>query len=153
MAVKVKAAPKVSIKLMTDEDIDGVLAIDRKLRGAKRAISFADPIDDYVGGEVGVSCVARAESRVVGVILGRLVTMPNEGIKVAWIQILGIDPDLQGQGIGTKLVKAFETQASKKGAERIHLLTMPSDKTLKPFFESVGYSAGKFIQLQKKLAA
>ncbi len=153
MAVKVKAAPKVTIRVMTDEDIEGVLAIDRKLRGAKRAISFADPTGDYVGGEVGVSCVASAKDEVVGVILGRLVTMPNEGIKVAWIQILGIDPDWQGQGIGTKLVKAFETQARKKGAERIHLLTMPSDRVLKPFFESVGYAAGKFIQLQKKLSS
>lgn len=153
MAVKSKAAPKVAIKLMTDEDIDGVLAIDRKLRGAKRAISFADPVDDYVGGEVGVSCVARSAEQVVGLILGRMVTMPNEGIKVAWIQILGIDPDWQGQGIGTKLVKAFETQAIKKGAERIHLLTMPSDKVLKPFFEAAGYSAGKFIQLQKRLVS
>lgn len=153
MAVQVKAAPKVTIRVMTDEDIEGALAIDRKLRGAKRAISFADPINDYVGGEIGVSCVARAENQVVGVILGRLMTMPNEGIKVAWIQILGIDPDCQGQGIGTKLVKAFETRARKKGAERIHLLAMPSDKVLKPFFESVGYTAAKFIQLQKKLVS
>lgn len=149
----VKAPAKVTIRVMSDEDIDGVLAIDRKLRGPKRAISFSDPISDYVGGQLGISYTAHAQDQVVGVIMGRSITLFPSGTKSAAIEVLGVDPDWQGQGIGVKLVKAFEEQCHKKGAAIINTWTMPQDIVLKSFFESLGFVASKFIQLEKKLGS
>lgn len=147
----VKTPLKITVRVMKDEDIDGVLAIDRKLRGPKRAISFSDPVTDYVGGQMAISCVARAQDAVIGVIMGRMISLFPSGTKGAAIEVLGVDPEWQGHGTGVKLVKAFEEQCHKKGAERINVWAMPQDKVLKRFFESMGYEASKFIQLEKKL--
>ncbi|MBI4331329.1 MAG: GNAT family N-acetyltransferase [Chloroflexi bacterium] len=147
----VKTPTKVTIRLMREEDIDGVLAIDRKLRGPKRAISFSDPVTDYVGGQVGISYVARAQDQVVGVIMGRILTLFPSGAKGAAIEVLGVDPDWQGHGIGVKLVKAFEEQCRKKGAARMNVWVMPRDTALKPFFDGMGFEASKFVQLEKEL--
>ncbi len=153
MIQKTKAAPRVTIRVMRVDDIDGVLAIDRKLRGPKRAITYSEPISDYIGGEVGISCVARIRADMAGLILGRLMNLYPQGTKGAWIEVLGVDPDYQGHGIGVKLVKAFETQCRKKGAQYINALTLPKDNVLKPFFESQGFIASKFIQLEKRVVS
>ncbi|MDZ4245974.1 MAG: GNAT family N-acetyltransferase, partial [Dehalococcoidia bacterium] len=86
------------------------------------------------------------------VIMGRLVNLFPHGTTGAWIEVLGIDPGWQGHGIGVKLMKAFETHCRKKGAHHINMLTLPHDDILKPFFESQGFTASRFIQLEKNIA-
>ncbi len=149
----VKAQPKVTVRSMKPEDIEGALAIDRKLRGPKRAMSFSDPVTDYVGGQMSISCVARAGDQVVGVIMGRLLTLFPSNVKGAAIEVLGVDPEWQGNGIGVRLVKAFEEHCQKQGAQRINVWTMPQDNQLRSFFEALGFQASKFIQLEKKPGA
>jgi GNAT superfamily N-acetyltransferase len=151
MAAKARARPRVTVRAMKQEDIDGVLAIDRKLRGPKRAITFSNPRSDYIGGELGISCVACRGNQIVGFMMGRLGRRMPEGTLAAWIEIVGVDPDAQKGSIGKKLMEYFEGQCRKKGATHINMLTFPQDNLLKPYLEAMGFVPSAFIQLEKKL--
>jgi hypothetical protein len=54
-------ADKVTIRETTEEDIDAILAIDKKIVGDDRAITYRDPIGFYLGGEFGMSFAAEAD--------------------------------------------------------------------------------------------
>ena len=60
---------RVTIRKMEPEDIDAILAIDGKIGGVQRAITYRDLVRDYLGGQMDVSFVAEADNKVVGFVL------------------------------------------------------------------------------------
>ena len=63
---------------MTVEDIDGILAIDHKINGQTRAITYRDPFSEMFGGQLDISFVAGAESQMIGFILAKVTAIPGE---------------------------------------------------------------------------
>ena len=60
---------------------------------------------------------ARQEGRVVGVATGW------RGMGMAYLFELIVDPELRGQGIGSRLLAAFERMAQTEGQHRLALMT------------------------------
>jgi len=69
---KVAVAKKVAIRSMKEDDLSGVLALDRKIFGRDRALTYSDPVQDYVGGEMAMSWVAEVQGKIAGFILRRI---------------------------------------------------------------------------------
>jgi len=57
--------PEVNIRSITEDDIEGVLAIDRKIAGRGRAVAYTTVPNSYVGGEMDVSTVVEAGGEIV----------------------------------------------------------------------------------------
>ena len=67
------------------------------------------------------------------------------------IEELCVDPDFQGQGIGTRLLKLVEEDVKKKGFHGIFLQT-DSDKPAFKFYEKNGFfNLEKHVSLYKSL--
>ena len=146
MASAAKRGGKVKIREMTDEDISVVLDMDKKMVGEQRAITYRDPLSFYIGAELSVSFAAEVDGKVVGFALGRL-RDPNTG----WLQTLAVDPKYQHQGIGAKLVEALVKRCRSKGAKTIHTMVSWRDARMLSFFNSLGFTRGEMIDLQKPL--
>ena len=83
----------IRIRPMEPEDIDSVLAIDRKISGVRRAVTYTDLITGDLGGVLDLSFVAEVNGQVAGFILARRAYVGEPVTEVGLIQILGVDPD------------------------------------------------------------
>ena len=78
-----------------------------------------------LGGEqdpADVVLVARRSDVVVGLLGGRV-----RGAK-AWLEWVEVDPVVEGEGVGTQLLAAFESVAADRGAERVYARAEPGER-------------------------
>jgi len=159
----VKAGLK--IRALTEDDLDAVVDIDRKVLGKvrreywRRKIGFADIYPRP-------ALVAEINGNVVGFILG-YVSGWEFGVPdtVGWIDTIGVDPDYQNQGIGKilfrKLIENFrrtgreEQPEAKKtaieGVNVVYTLVRWDDWNLLRFFHKMGFKKGDMINLELKI--
>lgn len=146
-----KRRQKVIIRTMTEEDISKVLAIDANITGPQRAITYAESVHSYLGGQLAVSCVAEVGGEVVGFILGRLAELrpgiPDRGL----IELIGVDPKWRRQGVGTKLMDGFIEHCHHKGARLVHILAHVYDEQLRAFLCSAGFTPSAMVDFRKDL--
>ena len=140
---------KVSIRPMEPEDIDGILAIDRKIGGHQRAITYRDLVREALGGEMDVSFVAEVDDQFVGFILAYLTYVREQVSEACVIQIFGVDPKYQGQGIATKLIKARIDKCRSKRIKLVRVMIEERDSQLQGFFKRLGFERGRYIDYSK----
>ena len=141
----------IIIREMNEEDVEGILEIERASKGRHRATTYAPVPDSSIGGEIDNSMVAEDAGRIIGFVLARAVRSPAELGEIAWIEFIGIHPDRQGQGIGTKLVEAWRDRCRQKGIKKVHMMLNWRDWWMQSFFESLGFSRGELVDFQADL--
>ena len=142
---------RLRIRPMEPEDIDPVLAIDRKISGVRRAITYTDLITGDLGGVLGLSFVAEVGGQVSGFILARHAYVGDPVVEVGLIQILGVDPDYWRQGIATKLVNALLERCQSKGPKTVRTMVNERDSQLQALFARMGFRRGHLIDYTKTL--
>lgn len=143
--VRAATTKKVVVRPMTEEDISGVLAIDRKIFGQDRALTYSDPVQDYVGGDVSLSCVAEVKGKVAGFILCQLAE-PRLGLpQVAWIGTVGVDPDMRHRGIAGELVKAVMKRCQELKLKEIHIMADRHDEVLEGFLGFMHFRPAELV--------
>ena len=100
------AGPEVKVKIrpMEPEDISGILMVDRKISGVQRAITYRDLVREALGGQIDMSSMAEIGDQFVGFVMAYLTYVREQVSEACVIQIFGVDPQYQRQGIATKLV-------------------------------------------------
>ncbi len=141
----------INIREMSEEDLEGVLDIEREVREGSRAATYAPVPDSCIGGEVDNSIVAEDDGRIVGFVLGRIVRSPVELSDVAWIELIGILPEYQRRGIGRRMVEAWKDRCRQKGIKKVHIMINWRDWWMQSFFESLGFSRGDLVDFQAEL--
>jgi ribosomal protein S18 acetylase RimI-like enzyme len=136
---------------MEHEDIDSVLAIDRRITGVRRAVTYTDLITGDLGGVLALSLVAEVNGQVAGFILAQRAYVGEPVTEVGLIQILGVDPGYQRQGIATKLVNALLDTCHSKKLSAVRILFNVRDSQLQGLFEHLGFRRGELIDYTKTL--
>jgi ribosomal protein S18 acetylase RimI-like enzyme len=149
MTTAERGKSKIRVRPMEPEDIDSVLAIDRKITGVRRAITFTDLITGDLGGVLGLSFVAEVNGEVAGFILARRALAGEPVAEVGLIQILGVDPDYWRQGIATELVNALLDTCQSKKLDAVRIMVNERDSQLRGLFEHLGFTRGKLIDYTK----
>jgi ribosomal protein S18 acetylase RimI-like enzyme len=136
---------------MEHEDIDSVLAIDRKITGKRRAVTYTELITGDLGGVLALSFVTEVDGVVQGFLLARRVYTVSPPGEVGLIQILGVDPDYQRQGIATKMVNALLDTCRAKKLNAVRIMINENDSQLVGLFEHMGFRRGELIDYTKTL--
>lgn len=142
---------RVRIRPMEPEDIDSVLAIDRKITGVRRAVTYTDLITGDLGGVLDLSFVAEVNGQVAGFILARRAYVGEPVTEVGLIQILGVDPDYWRQGIAAKLVKALLDTCRATKLSAVRIMVNERDSQLRGLFEHLSFTRGKLVDYTKTL--
>ncbi len=142
---------KIRIRPMEPEDIDSVLAIDRKISGVRRAVTYTDLITGDLGGVLDLSFVAEVDGQVAGFILARRAYVGEPVTEVGLIQILGVDPDYWRQGIASKLVAALLDTCQSKKLNAVRIMVNERDSQLQGLFAHMGFRRGQLIDYTKTL--
>ena len=145
-------ADTITIRRMEPSDEKYVIAIDQKIVGEERASSWQQRVFRYLERYYPpVSHVAEANGVVVGFIIGDLRGWEYGMASGAWIDIMGVDRDYQGQGVGRRLVDAFVTQCREQGIKSIHAFMREDDTRIQRFLESANFSRGTLVDYALEL--
>jgi ribosomal protein S18 acetylase RimI-like enzyme len=136
---------------MADEDVDSVLAIDRKITGKRRAVTYTEMVTGDLGGVLALSLVAEVDGEVKGFILARRVYVGEPPTEVGLIEILGVDPGYQRQGIASKMVNGFLNACHSKKLNAVRIMINERDSQLQGLFEHLGFRRGELIDYTKSL--
>ena len=141
----------VKIRPMEPEDIDGILEVDRKISGVQRALTYRDLVQEALGGEVDMSFVAEVENQFVGFVLAYLTYVREQISEACVIQIFGVDPKYQRQGIASKLIQALIDKCHSKNIKLLRVMLEERDSELQNFFKRLGFDRGHYIDYSKIL--
>lgn len=142
---------RLRIRPMEHEDVGDVLAIDRKITGVRRAVSYTDLITGDLGELLGLSVVAEVSGAVVGFVLARHMVVGEPPEEVGMIQILGVDPDYWHQGIATRMMNFLLKRCRAKAIKTLQTMVSDRDSQLQGFFEHLGFGPGQLVDYSKKL--
>jgi GNAT superfamily N-acetyltransferase len=124
---------------MKPEDIDALLAIDRKISEVEGTQIYRDLVRQVLGGQMDVSSVAEIEDRVIGFLVAYRADVPGITTEVCVIQLFGVDPDQWRQGVATKMIRAELESCRRKGITSVHVRVEGRDPRLEAFFKSLGF--------------
>ena len=159
---------EIRIRVLIEDDLDAVVAIDKKILGKerrafwKRKIAYADIYPRP-------ALVAELEGKVVGFIMG-YVSGWEFGVPdtIGWIDTLGVDPAYQRRGIGRALFNALIENFKHSGREKIsgvggveestiegvnvvYTLTNWNDWDLVQFYNAMGFKKGDMLNLKLEI--
>src|SRR4029079_1770597 len=103
------------------------VAIDEKISGKYRPEVWENRILYYLRRDPESSVVAESGGRVVGFMLGE-VRSGEFGLEepTGWIEVLGVDPETRGGGIGRRLAEAMLLHFRTKGGTTVPTLADPN---------------------------
>ena len=142
---------EVKIRKMTDDDLLRVREIDLLLAGEGRALSW--PLSVETEWSLSpyrpiMSFVAYKGDEIIGFLVGDM-KGPEYGLEISgWIDMIGIAPQYQKQGVGRKLVEAF-CEECERNELKLNVIIREDDEQLMSFWNSLGLRRGKLISLER----
>jgi ribosomal protein S18 acetylase RimI-like enzyme len=146
-------APDVTIRPLSDVDIDAITRIDEKLTGRYRPEFWETRVAYYLRRDPESSRVAEVGGQVVGFMLADL-RGGEFGLEEtsAWIERFGVDPAQRGKGIGRKMFDALAEQFKAAGASTLRTFVDSRQTENASFLKAVGFEPGNLTALEKPLA-
>ena len=137
----------LNIRHMTSSDTTDISKIDQKITGRERG--WQQKASSHFGMyHPSFSFVAEVEGKLVGFIIGDLrgadYALPPGG----YIDIMGVDPEYQGKGIGKKLLEYFIRECLDSGIKARGLLR-GDQKRMHAFLTAAGFQRGDLVEFVK----
>ena len=151
MITKQITRDKIVIRPMKPEDISACLEVDRKITGKGRAVTYDYVITSELGGELALSFIADFGGQIIGFIMARRIYVGDPVTETGLIQILGVDPSYQGQGIGAKLVNAVIDQCKAYDLKTIRVLINERDSKSRGLFQHLDFEHDHLVDYTKML--
>jgi ribosomal protein S18 acetylase RimI-like enzyme len=141
-----------SVRPVNETDIGDIVAIDEKISGKYRPEVWENRILYYLRRDPESSVVAESAGRVVGFMLGE-VRSGEFGLEepTGWIEVLGVDPETRGGGIGRRLAEAMLLHFRAKGATTVRTLVDENMDGIAAFFRSMGFTPSRVQPFEKSL--
>ena len=126
--------PTLAIAPIDDADVAGVIALWQAC-GLTRP--WNDPAADIALARKGSNAtvlIGRNNGSIVATVLAG-----HDGHR-GWVYYLAVDPDRRHKGYGRVMMSAAEDWLRERGIEKLQLLVRPDNRSVKNFYQSLGYS-------------
>jgi ribosomal protein S18 acetylase RimI-like enzyme len=136
---------KLAIAPMADGDAGAVVALwercglTRPWNDSSADIAFARR------GPNSAILVGRCDGAIVATVM-----VGHDGHR-GWFYYLGVDPDLQGQGLGRTMTQAAEAWLAERGIVKAQLMVRADNDRVRAFYEALGYGEQQRIIFAKWL--
>ncbi len=139
----------ITIRRMTEADLPQIKRIDELLVGEERVASWPAAAEKlWAVYRPLLSFVAESKGGVVGFILGDIRGVEYGTSMSGWIDMMGVNPAYQRQGIGQRLVEAF-CKECQRNEVKIRVMLKEDDERLKAFWSYVGFHKGDLINFER----
>jgi predicted N-acetyltransferase YhbS len=143
------AGKEVKIRPMEPEDISGILEVDQKISGVQRALTYRDLVREALGGQIDMNFVTEIDNQFVGFVMAYLTYVREQISEACVIQIFGVDPKYQRQGIASKLIQALLDKCRSKKIKLVRVIIDERDSELQGFFKRLGFDHDRYIDYSK----
>jgi len=153
MSTKTIDPETLQIRVMGEQDLDSIVAIDAMYFGRERPGYYQEKLTSATkGAGINSSLVAELDGKVVAFMIGALYT-GEFGIPetTATLDTVGVHPMAAGKGVAGKLLEQFTDQMRKLGVSTIHTLVDWNDRNLMLFFQRSGFVPSKRLSLELDL--
>lgn len=141
----------VIVRSMRAEDIEAILEIDRRITGRDRAATFQRRVDTYLATDPLVCQVAELDGRVIGFMLGDIKGWEYGVPEAGWIEVMAVEPEYQGSGVGKKLAESLFEHFRRSGVKSVYALVDWADGRLLAYMRSLGFKRSDLINLERDL--
>jgi ribosomal protein S18 acetylase RimI-like enzyme len=146
MALKVgSAAEPLELRKLAPADLDAVVAIDAFLIGRRRQVYFQKRLDAALRQPKLHAQFAAVRNGVpAGYVLARQLAGEFGGTEPALrLEVIGVRPELRGQGIGLRLLAELEAWGRQHAAREVRTLATWRDHDLLSFLDRAGFDLGR----------
>lgn len=146
--------PEPEVRVIRPEDLEAVVKIDAQVFGRRRPEYYerkmALALDETQ--QLVTSLLIEVEGKVVGFIMGE-VYLGEFGVPdtTATIDTIGVDSAYQGRGVATTLFEEYASHLRRVGVQSIITRVNWNDWGLLRFFEKIGFTPAKVVNLELKL--
>ncbi len=146
---------EATIRPLSGDDIDRVIAIDRKLSGRSRRGFFQSRLAAALREPSGFIYVGVCEGETLsGFAMARL-QAGDFGMEtsVAVLDAIGVDPESQSTGLGRKLLAGIEDIMRQKGIREIHSQLDWNNHAMMRFLDAAGFQMAPRTVLSRTTTA
>jgi ribosomal protein S18 acetylase RimI-like enzyme len=139
------AVQTLAIAPIVDADVADVIAL---WQACQLTRPWNDPAADIALARKGSNAtllVGRDDGAIVATVL-----VGHDGHR-GWVYYLAVSPDHRHQGYGRVMMDAAEGWLREHGIEKLQLLVRPDNKSVKNFYQSLGYAEQERIIYAKWL--
>ena len=150
---KTEERPEIEVRLLTADDLEGVVRIDAQAWGKPRRDYYRLRIERALNDtSVRVSLAAVVEGRMVGFLLGS-VYYGDFGVPepVATIDAIGVDKKHGRHGVGRAMWKQLATNLKGMRIDRVRTQVEWSSFDLMTFFHKLGFKPASRLCLDRTL--
>jgi ribosomal protein S18 acetylase RimI-like enzyme len=129
----------VVIRAVNEMDTSAIEAIDEKIVGAYRPEHWETRVAYYVSRDPDAALVAEIDGEVKGFLFADIrgwefgLDQPT-----GWVEVVGVDPDAQGRGLGRKLAEALFAHMRSEGVTQVRTMVDDADEPIARFMQSIG---------------
>jgi ribosomal protein S18 acetylase RimI-like enzyme len=141
----------IELREFERSDIPEMAAIQQVITNKKEPQSWDGMFEHHLSESSGLGFVAVRDGSVVGFTLG---TVKGESFGLrqsGWIEVVGVDPQEMGEGIGKALMDKLFESFRQHGVEGVYTSVRWDAVDMLSFFKSVGFGRSDFINLTLKL--
>lgn len=137
---------------MTLRDIPAAVAIERRVTRRQAGTSLERNLRARLKSGGGFICLAAP----VGDRLGGFLVAEARGVEfgeeepVGWVEVVGVDPEFQGQGIGRALGKEALRRLRRRGVRRVKTLVRWDAGEMIAYFETLGFGRADSVLLETR---
>jgi ribosomal protein S18 acetylase RimI-like enzyme len=140
-----QAVSELVVRPFQEPDTDAVVALWQQC-GLTRP--WNDPYED-----IALKVAFQPELFLVGTVADRLVATVMAGYEGhrGWINYLGVAPDCQRQGVGSRIMMEAERALRELGCVKINLQVRETNRAVIAFYEQLGFSNDHVLGMGKRL--
>lgn len=141
-----------AVRSLTELDLDGIARIAEKTRGRYEPDLWEDRVTYYLRRAPEGSVVAELDGELVGFMLGD-VRSGEFGIeeRSGWIEVLGVDPDVAGRGVGKALADEMLRRYGAQGVKKVRTMVDRSMPEIEAFFSRLGFELDSLRPYSKRI--
>ncbi|MCL5958896.1 MAG: GNAT family N-acetyltransferase [Chloroflexi bacterium] len=146
-----EVAVKVTIRAMRASDVQSIIEVDRKITGRERSVTWHKRVETYLAADPLISRVAEVDGKVVGFIIGDIKGWEYGVPESGWMEITGVDPEYQRDGVGRMLAESLLDQFRRSGVKSVHTMVEWSDGGIIAYLRALGFKRSEFIDLEMEV--
>jgi len=135
----------LKIRMITEKDMPAIVEVDKRISGRERVSSDRKAASSHFWTYYPpLSFVGEVKGKIVGFVIGTIggpeFSLPVSG----WLNIVGVEPEYQGRGVGKALVKHFIDTCQK---DRIRARCMIPRRTgrFEKMLLALGFEHGELV--------
>jgi GNAT superfamily N-acetyltransferase/biotin operon repressor len=149
----------ITVRLLGMEDLEHILhiadSIERETDSekAERMASLKETaVYQLQYGEPLLNLGAEIDAKLVGFLFGEIKIWEfGRGERTGWVQVLGVDREYQGMGVGQKLGETILLHFQKKNVKKVRTLVDWYEGDLISYFKSLGFTLLNMLPLEKEI--